>query len=934
MSQEPEEPPKQESPQPTTEASDSDSDLEFEDVGTDTVELNGTPEADVPQTDNNDDDSDSFDDLEDVDIDAMFSDNPQPEQETLNITINQQPGEEDGKRKSRRRKAIVVPKEERLRRKLVHQLYLMTMTCHGVVRNKWCNDYLLQVSLKTNIPEEIQEIFEKNNRSSAKEELDYVKLRRFIEGMRRMSAWWGKRFRVMAQGLVRKDWADLLVKQEATCGTVNLERFRSLISTHRGSRDLGAQGFVALARSIGVNARLVFSLQPPDFKSITAAPKPEDKKEETPIEEKHPEPKSEFDPVFIPDPKAELLRKSRNRPSSPSKPGRGTLRNKYTFPVSSYPVFWCEVWNPYTKKWITVDPIVNNVVEVMPSRRKCKFEAPASDHTHQTLYVLAYDRYGGVKDVTRRYTQYYNARTSKRRIESVSEKDEHWYGQMLKGARSKYTQGRYNEADILESKEFHNRDISEGVPNNMTDFKNHPVYALESQLRQDEVIYPKNESSKCGTFRPMNKNTVVPVYKRSHVFQLRSAKAWYLRGRVLKVGAQPLKTKEKQASQIEDDDDDGKVRLYAEFQTELYRAPRIEDGQITKNAYGNVEIFTPTMMPENGHLVKVLELLTIKLLERAARDILRIDYARAIVAFDFGDTGGKKNRNRTPSAKVGGILIDVQYKEAMDLIVENLLEIEREEQRKKVELTALRAWSFFLKKLVITDRLNRQHGQLEDERMPEVTSTKIKEEPEDDDEEEGYYSVNSDDDSGGEDEYVVHETREERARKRAQEVKEEEDEHVGIKDEDEEMEEGGFLLSPREPSVEQDNFDIPMRQANEEPSTAEDNFDGGGGFFVEDTTIPENEAAESANAASDNEESSEEEEENASQQENKTTPEVHEDSIPTKPARLQRNTPEIKEFTPLDSQEESLQSPEQSAEELQRIQDEEDELGFEYSDSD
>lgn len=910
---------------------DSESDLEFEDVSTEKEQTpqetaqvgpSRSPSQPESRSETNDfnSDSDSFDDLEDVDIDAMFSSAPPQEEETLNITIHNATEEDDATKKgTRRRKAVIVLKEERHRRKLVHKLYLMVMISHGVVRNRWCNDYALQVALQTNVPPEITDIFNKNKSKKAATELDYVKLRRFIEGMRRLCAWWGKKFRVMAQGLVRKDWPDLLVQQECTCGRVDQDRFRSLVSTQRGNRDIGAQGFVSLARSLGVHARLVFSLQPPDFKSITEKPKEPEEEEKllgaAPATET---PKSEFDPVFIPDPKAGLLHQARSKITKSSRTHRPLLKQKYTFPVSSFPIFWCEVWNPYTRKWLTVDPIVNHVVEVMPSRKKCKFEAPASDPTHQTLYVIAYDRYGGVRDVTRRYTQYYNARTSKRRIDSVSVADEHWYEQIMKAART--STSRYTESDILESKEFHERDISEGVPNNMTDFKNHPVYALETQLRQDEVIYPKNDTSKCGTFRPMNKNTVMPVYKRSHVFQLRSPKAWYLRGRVLKIGAQPLKTKEKQASQLEDDDDDGKVRLYAEFQTELYRPPAIEDGKIVKNAYGNVEIFTPTMKPDNGYLIKVLDSRSIKILEAAAR-ILKIDYARAIVSFDFGgDSSNKKSRVRTPKAKVGGILVDVQYKEAIDLVVEQLVEQEKEEERMKVELTALRAWSFFLKKLVVINRLDRVHGEVpEDDNEARSRVPEIKEE---DDEDDGYFSVESDGSDGG-DQYVQSGSREERAKRRAalEDVDDEEDEELG-----------GFLMPSRESTVEQDSVDVPqppvkveeeggfivsskeqtpVQEVDQEiKGEAEDiEFDGGGGFFVD--SVPEVKE----------EEKEEEQEEEGEEKE--------EDKIEDSKAEIRDNEGGFLAGT---SDHQSESSDELSDEELQNMQEEEEEMGFEYSD--
>lgn len=753
--------------------SDSSDSMEFEDVDTEGPSNHAATEPDASSTaegdgdgihidENDGDDSDDFEDLEDVDLEAMLEE-PQKEHETLTFTINEKKEEEA---KGKRKKVTVVPKAERHRRKIVHQLYIMAMVAHGVIRNKWCNDKTLQRLLVEDFATGL-----KNHFDPPAKLIDYVKQRHFVEGLQKLVKYY--RFRVMAQGLVRKDWGELLVKQELVVRNVDQDKFRQMLCAFRGSRDLGAQGFVCLLRGYGLNARLVFSLQPPDFRSITPAKKEkEDEKEKKPKHEE--KPRSEFDPIFIPDSRGALLLGVRRGESKPNP--RQRSKKKFNFPISPFPVFWVEVWNPYLKKWITVDPIVNQSVEVMPMRKKGKFEAPALDPTHQTLYVLAFDKAGGIRDVTRRYTQYYNAKTVKKRIDYLSDKDEHWFEQLLKAARS---ERKYGLPDIKETQEFILRDQYEGVPNNMADFKNHPLYALESQLRKDEVIHPNDDTSKCGTFRPMNKDSVVPIYKRSHVYRLRTAKAWYLRGRVLKVGAQPLRTKEKQLAQMEEEDEDGLVRLYAEFQTQLYHAPRIVDGVIPKNAYGNVEIFVPSMMPENGYLVQVSEIASIKMIEKAAKDILHIDHARAIVAFDFTEKSSKNRRS--PTARVGGVLVDMQYKEAIDLVLEGLIELEEEEKRRQVELTALRGWNFFLKKLMVMDRLNKQHGKLQGE------------EEDSEAEDEGYFSVGSEDESGGDDTYNNHESREERFQRRH------EDERALDELDDEQF--GGFLPNEENASV-------------------------------------------------------------------------------------------------------------------------------------
>lgn len=760
---------------------------------------------------------DDFDDLEDVDLDQIFDTSTdkaggEDNKETLTFTLAA--SEDLSTQKNKKKRAFIpILKEERIHRKLMHKLLLMTLICHGAARNKWCNDPKLMEALQLTLPRQVVLMFHQDNELV----LDVVKARKFIDGLRTVMLVYAKKFKVTFQGLSRPDWKP--VDRDDMSGiserAVSLNRFRRLVRAFQGSRDIQAHGLVALLRAIGVNARLVFCVQVPDHKSLRPTTESSPGPEKT-IENKQSNPNSEFDPVFIPTGRQNIVTDLRFKASS------GNCKKTSVSVTPKFPVFWAEVWNKYSKKWITVDPAVFKVVEVQPMRRKGKFEAPMAEESFQTWYVLAYDRRGVVKDVTRRYTQYYNAKTVKRRIGFDSDDDQHWYEQALLAVSRK--NAVVTQAEAYEMKEFRDRHICEGIPNNMADFKNHPVYALESQLRQDEVIYPNDDTSKCGTFRLSNKNSTIPIYKRSHVFPLKTPKAWYMKGRVLKVGARPLKTKPLKSGGLYAEgsaDLDDEIRLYAEFQTELFRPPPIVNGIIEKNAYGNVEIFTPTMMPDNGYLARVSPTISIKMLEKAAKYVLKIDYAKAIVSFDFG---GSSKSKRTPTATEGGILIDKQYREALDVVLEALQEEEAESKRHERELSALKYWNFFLKKLQIMHRLDQQHGTIhsDDEvATPTLESNKEfksartiqgygKGELGDSaSEAEDSYSVGSDDNSdmGDNEEYIPRHTNRRR-----------------LIDEEEELfsnDEGGFIV------------DLPMVNNHEPESDNE-----GGGFFIE----PENES--------------------------------------------------------------------------------------------
>lgn len=692
---------------------------QYKSNGLDNIKIENQEVITISDSDQESEDSVNSSDFENVSLDDeeeshglnLLPDNINDKQESLSITIN--PVQEEVKKK---RKFNSISKSEREQRRIIHQMYVGLMLSHGVIRNRWCNDYNLLMELRKNVSPQILELLHQKDSDDV---LPLVKSRRFLDGLKKLMMMYSSNYRVMSQGLVRKNWNELSIKQPKIEVNVTFSKFFNLVTKFRGSRDIAAQGFVSLLRSVDLNARLVFSLQPPDYTSIAELPKINNTNQTTSTHEVMQSPLLQR--FASRNSKRNLLASMRKKSTTVT----NEVKHANYFEDSSYPIFWVEVWDRYVKKWVSIDPIVLQTIEVPPMRRKCKFEPPSTDMRNQLTYVIAYDRLGGVKDVTRRYSLYYNAKTVKKKIHFRSEEDEIWYNRILKASCLQMRKNKINKIDILESKEFHTRDLAEGVPNNIADFKNHPVYALESQLKQNEIIFPKDESSTCGFFRnKLSKKsqekelTVIPIYKRSHVYGLRSAKAWYLRGRVLKVGVQPLKLKRKQTTQkqpsSDDDEDEETTRLYAEFQTKLYIPPPIVHGEIPKNAYGNIDIYTPSMLPDNGYLVDTTLQYSMKIAERAAK-IIDIDYAKAIVAFDFGKPGKKKSQSRNPTAREGGILIDIQYKEAIYLVMETLLEEEENLKRRVVELNSLNNWKYFLTKLRISERLNKVHGKLNSE---------------------------------------------------------------------------------------------------------------------------------------------------------------------------------------------------------------------------
>lgn len=648
--------------------------------------------------DNNDeiDDEDDDDEFEDVDLSANTIDFNKAQSasimEPLVIPLKKPSSPEPVKKRNFR----PITKEQRELRRVMHCQCVALMMVHGAIRNCWCNDYKLMQTMKKVVPQSVSNLLLANTGN----ELTIVKSRRFLDGLRKLMNIFQNKFRVTNQGFILKNWHELKDKQPRVDPNITQAKFQYLLKNFRGSRDIAAQAFVCILRSLGVTTRLIFSLQPPDYTSIS----------DTLVL------KSVSNDQTEPEMTRKLLNTKQNllnniRANSNRSNKDKTDKQIVDFQDSDFPIFWVEVWDKYSEKWVSIDPIVMKLIEVAPMRRKSKFEPPSSDNRNQLTYVIAYDTFGVVSDVTRRYAHYYNAKTIKKRIEFKSDEYKIWYERLI-GAFNSKIKLRKTRRDVLEMKEFHDRDLAEGMPNNVADFKNHPTYALESQLKQNEVIYPNDLTSKCGMFRHRGKSKskdVINVFKRSHVYTLRLAKAWYMRGRILKIGVQPLKIKKLNSTPDETNEEED-TRLYAEFQTSIFIPPPIIDGKIPKNVYGNIDCYQPHMIPENGYLIPV-ESYPIKISEKAAR-ILDIDYAKAITAFDFSN----RRNNRVPNAKEGGILVESKYKEAMLLICAQLIEDQLQYDREQRELQSLKLWKYFLTKLRISDRLNTEHGEVEEEK--------------------------------------------------------------------------------------------------------------------------------------------------------------------------------------------------------------------------
>ncbi|KAL4895088.1 hypothetical protein BDV59DRAFT_174419 [Aspergillus ambiguus] len=594
-------------------------------------------------------------------------------------------------------KQRVVPKRkpitaaERKMRLDIHKVHLLCLLRHVQIRNLWCNDEEVQGFLKRMLTKQVRSLL-----NPSEDKPQYTRSTTFIDGLNQASEAFMRRFKIIKSGLRRAHWSEdteaLKHKMEYMMSDTEVilskEDFRKQAKTLQGSRDFGAQLFCALLRSVAVEARLVCSLQPLPFSGTTKDLRPSRPAFQGRLPSEDREASADENSPSKSSPRASRVRRIGRPEFKQSRPSKTVfLGARPSIRESAYPVFWVEAFNEAIQKWIPVDPLVTKSLA-----KSFKFEPPSSDPYNSLSYVVGFEEDASARDITRRYAKAFNAKTRQLRVESTK-LGERWWARVMCFYEKPFLEDR----DEVEISELTAKTAAEPMPRNVQDFKDHPIYALERHLRRNEVVHPKRVIGQVSLGKSGSKNqTLEPVYRRSDVHALRSANKWYRVGRDIKMGEQPLKRvpANKNASVAIDDDERDEesmeTPLYAHFQTELYTPPPIVNGKVPKNAYGNLDVYVPTMVPPGGVHVKHSEA------ARAAR-ILGIDFADAVTGFDF--------KGRHGTAVFQGIVIASEYREALDEILNGLEELKLQSEQDEKSAEILRLWKQFLLRLRIAERV-------------------------------------------------------------------------------------------------------------------------------------------------------------------------------------------------------------------------------------
>ncbi|XP_026288998.2 LOW QUALITY PROTEIN: DNA repair protein complementing XP-C cells homolog [Frankliniella occidentalis] len=270
--------------------------------------------------------------------------------------------------------------------------------------------------------------------------------------------------------------------------------------------------------------------------------------------------------------------------------------------------YWVEVYLNDEDRWTCVD---------VPSKKIDSTKQILLKASQPVCYVIAFNADGTLKDVTKRYSPKYSQVTVKQRV-SVE-----WWDKTLKPFRPKHSR-----QEAAEDSEMNLVELDRPMPKTVGECKNHPLYVLKRHLLKFEAIYPADSPS-LGFVRGE------PVYARQNVYTLHSREIWMKDAKVVRLGQQPYKIVKARPKW---DRLSGKVitdlplEVFGPWQVEDYVPPPAKDGKVPRNAYGNVELFKPTMLPKGTVHLQV------PFLSRVAKK-LRIDCAPAVVGFDYHSGG-------------------------------------------------------------------------------------------------------------------------------------------------------------------------------------------------------------------------------------------------------------------------------------------------------
>ncbi|TKA22060.1 hypothetical protein B0A50_08440 [Salinomyces thailandicus] len=391
----------------------------------------------------------------------------------------------------------------------------------------------------------------------------------------------------------------------------------------------------------------------------------------------------------------------------------------------AFPNYWVEVCSPASHKYIPVDPIVLSTIasndELLQTFEPRGKKAEVGKQV--MAYTIAFSSDGTAKDVTVRYLKkhqlpgktkgtrmavekvpIYNRKGKVRRYEEYD-----WFRTVMslydRPENKRTAADELEETTDLKPQKPAKEDGKEVEKESLQWYKQSADFVLEQHLRREEAIKPGAKAVKTFTQGKGDKVKDHPVFKRSDVLACKTVESWHKEGRALKAGEHPMKLVPMRAvtlirkREMEDAQRETgeklKQGLYSVGQTDWIIPPPIEDGVIPKNAYGNMDVYVPTMVPEGA------KHLPLKGSAKLCRK-LGIDYAEACTGFEFG-------KQRAVPVLTGVVVAEEHVEMVRDAWRVEQAEVKRKEDVKRTA-AALSSWRKMLLGLRVLERMHTEYA--------------------------------------------------------------------------------------------------------------------------------------------------------------------------------------------------------------------------------
>lgn len=622
-------------------------------------------------------------DLSDSDLEweDVVPNSPQPPgPDSFNITIGPPQPSEQSQKNAERLKKIIETKKKKVS---LHNLSLLSYIFHGYLRNKLLTNPKVLKTLKKLLPESIlsrvKTLRKAINKKSPDADVQLIYILKYL------IKWFRLNFKITCNGLRvlgyvpeksfnrnYKGFDDYFIQNSPHVTDVN--DLIKIIKRFNHNRDMAAQLFTGLLRSLGFNCRLVFSL-----------------------------------PVLSS--KDKVLQPKLDKPK--------LTRNKdYDL---LYPYFWTELINPINEnELIILETCVFHDEHKRITRLNrtesslnnfCPNYYPVSDQFNQMTmnYVVSYDSANHILDVSSRYMKNICYRWFNRLdLRTESGRSYLLYLSLIRILnRSKVCY--LDELEALSYIGLNNYDI----PQSKASIKRNPNFVTSSTLRYDEVI-DKHHTNPISTVIIDGRRT--PIFFKNTIIVGKPEQQWKFLGRSIIPDQidNHIKTTNSLASRslnrkriynLFDDSKPIPVKLYSFTQTCPYIKPKITydihgNPMIPRNKYGNIEIFKPWMVPDGCCWLKMTNIDTI-LNSRENRINHNIQFVPVVTGFRF-----KKYGYAIP-IKTGVIVLNEQIQLAKKFWLQAKIKQQKFEQQQR-KVLVLRGWNHLLKRLRIKARIEKQ----------------------------------------------------------------------------------------------------------------------------------------------------------------------------------------------------------------------------------